>query len=154
MNPDELAKQFEQWLGVTQSAEAASPVRMVDYALQGWHLDVTVPADRIVEAAQILDKAGYSIDTITGVDWIAEQKMELVYDFIYATANWRVVLRARIPREKPEIPSIHKIFQGANWHERETHDFFGIQFLGHPDLSPLLLPEDATYHPLKKDFAL
>jgi NADH-quinone oxidoreductase subunit C len=44
------------------------------------------------------------------------------------------------------------VFPGANWHERETHDFFGIVFLGHPDLSPLLLPEDADFHPLRKDF--
>ena len=49
--------------------------------------------------------------------------------------------------------TIHKVFPGANWHERETHDFFGIRFLGHPNLTPFLLPEDATYHPLRKDFA-
>jgi NADH-quinone oxidoreductase subunit C len=51
------------------------------------------------------------------------------------------------------VPSISEVFPGANWHERETHEFFGIRFLGHPNLSPLLLPEDATYHPLRKDFA-
>ena len=48
--------------------------------------------------------------------------------------------------------TISPVFPGANWHERETHDFFGIVFRGHPNLEPLLLPEDATYHPLRKDF--
>jgi NADH-quinone oxidoreductase subunit C len=165
MNPAELAKQFAQLLEIAWPAEPAPvlpatpppppcPVRLVDYAANGWHLDVTVSPEDIVASAQLLDQAGYSIDTITGVDWMAEKQMEVVYDFFYPTASWRVVLRARVNREKPEIPTIHKVFPGANWHERETHDFFGINFLGHPDLSPLLLPEDATYHPLKKDFAL
>jgi NADH-quinone oxidoreductase subunit C len=63
-----------------------------------------------------------------------------------------VVVRARVPREEPEVPTISGVFPGANWHERETHEFFGIKFRGHPDLSPLLLPEDAAYHPLRKDF--
>ena len=61
--------------------------------------------------------------------------------------------RTRVPRDRPQLPTISTVFPGANWHERETHDFFGIRFEGHPDLSPLLLPEDATYHPLRKDFA-
>ena len=78
--------------------------------------------------------------------------MEVVYDFCHYQENCRVVVRTRIPRDKPELPTISTIYPGANWHERETHDFFGIRFLGHPDLSPLLLPEDADFHPLLKDF--
>ncbi len=79
--------------------------------------------------------------------------MEVVYDYFHPLANCRVVVRTRIPRGNPELPTISVVFPGANWHERETHDFFGIRFLGHPDLSPFLLPEDADYHPLRKDFA-
>ena len=78
--------------------------------------------------------------------------MEVVYDFSHYQENCRVVVRTRIPRDNPELPTISSIFQGANWHERETHDFFGIRFLDHPDLTPLLLPEDADFHPLRKDF--
>ena len=63
-----------------------------------------------------------------------------------------MVIRSRIDRNNPEIPTISHIYQGANWHERETHDFFGIIFSGHPNLEPLLLPEDADFHPLLKDF--
>jgi NADH-quinone oxidoreductase subunit C len=79
--------------------------------------------------------------------------MEVVYDFFYPHSGLRVVIRTSISRDNPELPSITSIFPGANWHERETHDFFGIRFVGHPNLAPFLLPEDATYHPLKKDFA-
>jgi NADH-quinone oxidoreductase subunit C len=62
------------------------------------------------------------------------------------------VVRANILRATPEIPTISSIFAGADWHERETHDFFGIKFIGHPNLTPLLLPEDADFHPLRKDY--
>ena len=64
----------------------------------------------------------------------------------------RAVVRTRVPRAQPELPTISTVFPGANWHERETHDFFGIRFLGHPNLKPLLLPEDATFHPPRKDY--
>lgn len=135
-------------------AEAAEskPVVTVEHAKRGWDLDVTISPAQVVDAASILDANGFAIDTITGVDWMARQEMEVVYDFFHPARSLRVVIRTRVQREKPELPSIHEVFPGANWHERETHEFFGVDFIGHPDLSPLLLPEDATYHPLRKDF--
>jgi len=78
--------------------------------------------------------------------------LEVVYDFNHFAELCRVVIRSRLDRNNPEIPTISNIYQGANWHERETHDFFGIIFSGHPNLEPLLLPEDADFHPLLKDF--
>jgi NADH-quinone oxidoreductase subunit C len=106
-----------------------------------------------VPAAELLNQEGFAIDTVTGVDWMAGGEMEVVYDFFQPAGHWHVVLRTRLPRVRPEVPTISGVFPGANWHERETHEFFGIRFSGHPNLSPLLLPEDATYHPLRKDFA-
>jgi NADH-quinone oxidoreductase subunit C len=129
------------------------PFKGVDYAAKGYHCEVTVSPDQVVTVAEVLDKEGLSLDTITGVDWIAEGQMEVVYDFFHPAKALRVVVRTRIPRDNPEIATIHKVFPGANWHERETHDFFGIRFLGHPNLIPFLLPEDATFHPLRKDYA-
>lgn len=125
---------------------------ITDPRRKGWNLDVTVKPTEVVAAAGWLDQYGFAIDAVTGVDWMAQAQMEVVYDFFHPTAPLRVVVRTRIPRECPELPTISGVFPGANWHERETHDFFGIRFLGHPDLSPLLLPEDANYHPLRKDF--
>jgi NADH-quinone oxidoreductase subunit C len=128
------------------------PFKGVDYAAKGYHCEATVSPDQVVSVAEVLDKEGLSLDTITGVDWIAEGQIEVVYDFFHLAKALRVVVRTRIPRDNPEIATIHKVFPGANWHEREAHDFFGIRFLGHPNLTPFLLPEDATYHPLRKDF--
>jgi NADH-quinone oxidoreductase subunit C len=129
------------------------PLKGVDYAAKGYHADATVTPDQVVFAAEQLDKEGMSLDTITGVDWMAEGQIEVVYDYFHPAKALRVVVRTRIPRDNPEIATIHKVFPGANWHERETHDFFGVRFVGHPNLTPFLLPEDADYHPLRKDFA-
>lgn len=123
-----------------------------DYTAKGFHLDVQVNPDQVVAAAEILDKEQFTNEAVTGVDWIKEDQMEVVYDYTHMSELLRVVVRARMPRSAPEVPTISKVFPGANWHERETHDFFGIKFLDHPNLAPLLLPEDADYHPLLKDF--
>ena len=128
------------------------PVQVVEYAAKGYHLDATVPADRVVAAAVLLEKQGFAMDAITGVDWMAQNEMEVVYDYFHPAVSMRVVVRCRVPRGAPEVPTISHVFAGANWHERETHEFFGIRFVGHPNLVPLLLPEDAEYHPLRKDF--
>jgi len=133
--------------------ESPSPVRILDHAKRGCHLEVVLGPEQVVAAAGVMDENGFALDAVTGVDWIAESQLEVIYDYFHPLNGMRVAARARIPRETPEIPTISNVFAGANWHERETHDFFGIRFLGHPDLTPLLLPEDATYHPLRKDFS-
>ena len=124
----------------------------VTHATRGFDFDTTVvPAD-VVTAAQIMDREGFALDAVTGVDWIAQNEMEIVYDFFHPTEQIRAVVRTRVPRAEPELPTISPVFPGANWHERETHDFFGIRFAGHPNLKPFLLPEDADFHPLRKDY--
>ena len=149
---EQLTQEFTQLVGPAPAAPAPAPVQVVDFAARGVNLDVTVAPDQVVAAAQLLDRYGFSIDTITGVDWLAQGQMEVVYDYMHFTVNLRVAVRTRVPRDQANVPTISHVFPGANWHERETHDFFGIRFLGHPDLSPFLLPEDADFHPLKKDY--
>jgi NADH-quinone oxidoreductase subunit C len=130
----------------------ATPFQGVDFALKGYHADATVAVDQVVAAVQEMDKEGFALDTITGVDWMAAGQIEVVYDFYHPLKPLRVVVRTRVPRDGVEVPTISRIYPGANWHERETHDFFGVRFSGHPNMEPFLLPEDATYHPLRKDF--
>ena len=135
----------------TEPVEVPGP-KETDYKAKGYHLDVELPPEKIQEAAEILTREGFFIESIAGVDWIDEKQLEAVYDFNHFDELCRVVIRTRTDRDNPEIPTISHIYQGANWHERETHDFFGIKFTGHPNLEPLLLPEDADFHPLLKDF--
>jgi len=143
--------------GEAKTEEAEEPAappgpKETDYKAKGYHLNVDLPPEKIVAAAEILNRENFFIEAITGVDWIDEQQLEVVYDFNHFDELCRVVVRSRLDRSNPEIPTISNIYQGANWHERETHDFFGITFTGHPNLEPLLLPEDADFHPLLKDF--
>ena len=124
-----------------------------DYQTKGFHLDILLDPDQLVEATQMIFDLGYYLESITGVDWIKDDQLETVYDFSrYDFDLCRVVVRTRIARSDPHLPTITPIYTGASWHERETHDFFGIVFDGHPHLIPLLLPEDADFHPLLKDF--
>ncbi|MFG3252094.1 NADH-quinone oxidoreductase subunit C [Streptomyces sp. NPDC048172] len=66
----------------------------------------------------------------------------------------RLVVRTTVPHEAPSLPTATAIYDGASWHERETHEMFGVDFPDHPDLAPLLLPEGFEGHPLRKDFVL
>jgi len=128
------------------------PVQTWKFEEKGLHLEVTIEPSKVVEAAQLLDRHGFAIDAVTGMDWPKQELLEVIYDFLHFQTGMRVAYRARIARKDPKIATISKVFPGADWHERETHDFFGIEFVGHRDLSPFILPEDATYHPLLKDF--
>jgi NADH-quinone oxidoreductase subunit C len=65
-----------------------------------------------------------------------------------------VLVRTRLPRQAPALASVVAVYPGAAWHERETHEMFGIGFDGHPDLAPLLLPPEFEGHPLRKEFVL
>lgn len=66
----------------------------------------------------------------------------------------RLMLRTTVPHDAAVLPSAIDVYAGAAWHERETHEMFGVTFEGHPDLTPLLLPEGFEGHPLRKDFVL
>jgi NADH-quinone oxidoreductase subunit C len=124
-----------------------------DFCKQGSHLDMAADGAQIEAVAWLMDGFGCTLEAISGVDWIAEGVLEAVYDFNRLVDGGRVTVRVRVPRDHPDIPTISKVFGGADWHEREAHDLFGIVFTGHPHLTPLLLPEEATFHPLRKDFS-
>ncbi len=160
MSPEDLAERLSR---LNAPAESSAPgegsvtgtgpeTTTVGRTTRGCALDVTLVPEQVVAAARVMDQNGFALDAVTGVDWLAESQMEVIYDYFHPANGLRVVVRARVSRETPEIPTISEVFPGANWHERETHDFFGIHFSGHPQLTPLLLPEDAREHPLRKDF--
>jgi NADH-quinone oxidoreductase subunit C len=88
---------------------------------------------------------------LSGVDW-QEEGLEVVYHLHSMTKNHHLTVKTRVSYDDATVPSAAEIYPAANWHERETRDMFGINFAGHPDLRPLLLPEDMTDHfPLRKE---
>ncbi|MFE9885313.1 NADH-quinone oxidoreductase subunit C [Streptomyces scopuliridis] len=66
----------------------------------------------------------------------------------------RLLVRTTVPHDAAVLPTAVGVYAGAGWHERETHEMFGVSFSGHPHLVPLLLPEQFEGHPLRKDFVL
>jgi NADH-quinone oxidoreductase subunit C len=82
-----------------------------------------------------------------------ETRFQLLARFVQPVTSLGVNLKADVP-ESMSVESISAVFAGANWHERETHEMFGIGFEGHPDLRNMYLPSDFEGHPLRKDFPL
>lgn len=88
---------------------------------------------------------------LTAVDW--KDRFDVVAHFLSMEKGHKVFVRCALPHEEhAEIDSLTSLFAGADWHEREAYDFFGIRFAGHPDLRRLFLEDDFPGHPLRKDF--
>lgn len=134
-----------------ETAQEATVV--LEHGKNGASLERSCRPEDICTAAGLLNDQHFMLESITGVDWPDKEQFELLYDFIhYAVPNYRVLLRCSVPREEPLLPSLCAVFPSADWHEREVFDFFGIRFEGHPNLIRILLPEDADFHPLRKDY--
>jgi NADH-quinone oxidoreductase subunit C len=105
--------------------------------------------------AQAMLDQGCFLESLTAVD--LRESFTLVYHFASFDELCRTVVHASLTKETKEAkgaqaPTISLVYPGADWYEREVYDLFGIKFAGHPNLKRLLLPEDADFHPLLKDF--
>ncbi len=113
-----------------------------------------VQADKLVEVATaIRDDLGYDyLSSVTGVDYLAEGKMEVVYHAFRSTGGPALVFKAQAPRDDAVVPSLVPVYPGADLQEREAWDLLGIRFEGHPDLRRVLMWEGFDGHPLRKDW--
>ena len=84
----------------------------------------------------------------------ARDRFGLVYLLANTQTNERITVRAFVNDPDPTVPSAVDLWEGANWLEREVWDMFGVRFAGHPDLRRILLPEEFTAFPLRKDYPL
>jgi NADH-quinone oxidoreductase subunit C len=118
-------------------------------------LAVGVPPELWLEALEFARDelaCGY-FDWLTGVDEL-EDGFAIVVHVYSLERRHHLLLRTRVPRTEPRLPSATGVYRGAAWHERETFEMFGVVFDGHPDLKPLLLPDGFEGHPLRKEFVL
>lgn len=118
---------------------------------------VDVPPGRWVEAAALARddeqlRLAY-FDWLSAVDEL-DEGFSVVLHLYSVRFHQHLFLRTRVSRAEPRVPTLTGVFAGAAWHERETHEMFGIEFDGHPGLVPLLLPEEFQGHPLRKEFVL
>ena len=83
-----------------------------------------------------------------------DTRMQVFARVVSSTTHMGVTIKADVPDDDAAVESVSTVFAGANWHERETHEMFGIRFEGHPNLRNMYLPSDFEGHPLRKDFPL
>lgn len=122
-------------------------------------LTLIVPKENIVEVCRFLrDDPVFKFDflaDLSGLDMFTPVKrFAAVYNLYSLTNKHRIRLKVFTEEEDPKLPTVTGVWEGANWHERETYDMFGIIFEGHPDLRRVYMPEEFEHHPLRKDFPL
>lgn len=93
---------------------------------------------------------------VSGVHWPDDtgRQLRALYPLMSITHNRRIQLEVACPDEDPHVPSLFSVYPTTDWHERETYDFFGIVFDGHPALSRIEMPDDWVGHPQRKDYPL
>ncbi len=89
--------------------------------------------------------------SLSGVDF-NDGNMGVVYHLYSMQKRHRIVLKVKVAKDRPDVPSVESVWKTANWHEREAFDLFGVVFLDHPDLRRILLPDDWEGYPLRKDY--
>ncbi|RLA96848.1 MAG: NADH-quinone oxidoreductase subunit D [Deltaproteobacteria bacterium] len=124
-------------------------VKEVPYQQRGYWFDLSAGPEDIEEVARLFDRHGYYIEDVCCVDF--KEYLQLVYHFNHWDDPRRVSVRVNLPAEEPVIPSISGVYEGAGWHEREIHEFFGVHFENHPNLSYLFLHEGIDFYPLRKE---
>jgi NADH-quinone oxidoreductase subunit C len=91
---------------------------------------------------------------LTGFQTPDEKQLGVVYHLHNLPSNYRIRVKTFFPIQHPEIPTVTDLWLGANWMERETFDFFGVKFMGHPNLKRILNMDEMDYHPLRKQYPL
>jgi NADH-quinone oxidoreductase subunit C len=119
-----------------------------------------VPAERWLDAVRVAhdDLGLVFFDWLSAVDELDDGFRLVCHVAARVPGALRhLLVRTLLPRERPAVDSVAEVFAGAAWHERETHEMFGVDFLRDGevlDLAPLLLPDSFEGHPLRKDFVL
>ena len=152
---DNIIKNFKGFL-IDQGFDSVK----TDYEQRGYHLEVVLTVNQVREFAKKAYELGFYLVFVAGFQVLADPEtpsphsgLAVVYQYARHDRQYRIKACALVP-DSLEIPSISDIYQGADWHERETRDFYGIVFSGHHNLKPLLMADmDVDVHPLLKEEA-
>ncbi|MEW6670965.1 MAG: NADH-quinone oxidoreductase subunit C [Thermodesulfobacteriota bacterium] len=134
-----------------QTAEA-----VVAASADGLHPHVRVKPERLLEVCSyIKTEPQLNFDLlrcISAIDRPQEALIELSYDVLSIPLNHAIAVKVMLDRARPEIDSVCSIWPAAEWHEREAFDLMGVSFKNHPDLRRILMPDDWSGYPLRKDY--
>ncbi len=121
---------------------------------------VTVPPDRLFEALECLKgECGFDmLAELTAVDYLhypdARDRFGVIYLLTNTATGLRLIVKTYLNEPDLALPSCYPLWKGADWLEREVYDMYGIVFDGHPDLRRVLMPDEFTHYPLRKDYPL
>ncbi len=154
---DELTDRLAERLSEEGSDFSAAVERVV---VEHGELNLHVPREHLVAVARLLrDDPSLAFEMCLGVSgvhypWESGSELHAVYPLLSIRHNRRLRLEVTAPDADPRIPSLVAVYPTCNWHERETWDFFGIVFEGHPALTRIEMPDDWKGHPQRKDYPL
>lgn len=154
---DEVAEEIELSLA-DQGLPFASATEKV--VVDRGEMTFFVRREHLVAFARVLrDEPGLRFEMCSGVSGVhypsdTGRELHAVYHFLSITHNRRIRVEVTAPDADPHIPSIVAVYPTCDWHERETWDFFGIVFDGHPALTRIAMPDDWPGHPQRKDYPL
>jgi NADH-quinone oxidoreductase subunit C len=121
---------------------------------------IVVPSDKVYFVLEHLWREwGFDmLVEMTAADYLeypgAADRFGVMYVLLNTTTGERVIIKTHLNLPDPELPSVFPLWHSADWLEREIYDMFGIKFEGHPDLRRILMPEEFTAFPLRKDYPL
>ncbi|OGW30021.1 MAG: hypothetical protein A2X59_08430 [Nitrospirae bacterium GWC2_42_7] len=147
-------------LQIADKIKEKFPEEILDIKEFRGQVSVLLKKGKILEICRYLhDQTDLSFNylaDVCGVDYLGkkENRFEVVYHLYSIKHRHAIRLKAEVSGDNPAIHSVVSIWAGANWHEREAHDMYGIVFQGHPDLRRILMPDDWDGFPLKKDYPL
>jgi NADH-quinone oxidoreductase subunit C len=157
---EEWKAKEREWQEAAERAKAEGkpaprPLRREESKLYHYHAAAfRVPREWLVDLCRWLrDNPEFDmsyLSFVSAIDW--PDRYEMVYHLTSVNRRHGVTLKVPISKERPSIPSVTEIWSGADWHEREAYDLFGIVFEGHPDLRRIMMSADWKGHPLRKDY--
>ncbi|MDY7018778.1 MAG: NADH-quinone oxidoreductase subunit C [Chloroflexota bacterium] len=138
---------------IISAIESKFPKEVLSSASEDKKILLTVKEIKFHQILSNLKDMGFDhLSDVALVDYINEGEFELIYHLWSHSKKIRAIVKTRIPRESPRIKSIIDLWIGAQIHEREGHEMFGVEFEGNPNLTPLFLEDWEELPPFRKDF--
>ena len=133
---------------------AWKPEALIDARWDRDELTLTIDREDIVAATKTVQQAGYNfLEDVTAVDWFpAVPRFQISYHIVSHPHKERIRLRVMIDEASASLDSVTPVWPSADYYEREVFDLFGVRFDGHPNLRRIMMPDDWSGHPLRKDY--
>lgn len=137
--------------------------RLINFKIEYTNVNGTpalyINKEDVLEVCKILKEDGSlkfnsCVDAVSVDRFEKKNRYEMIYNLVSIDNNERLFIKIRLDSKNPEMESLIPVWKSANWYEREAYDLMGINFLNHPDLRRMYMPENYEYHPLRKDFPL